>query len=230
MSRRRPSASSAQQPVQRCRQCAVCCRKGGPAFHGQDRHLIDSGQIPSEHLFTIRKGEPAHDNVTGTLAPAPQDIIKIKGRGGDWTCTYLDEAANRCTIYDFRPMECRLLKCWAPEALQAAYDKNRLTRRDLLASHDALWKLIVDHDVRCDYPILQDLVKRLQSDPGDEPARRRISEMIHFDRQIRRLMSERGALAPERLDFLFGRPPTTILAAMGTRLHQDADGRWHMPL
>jgi Fe-S-cluster containining protein len=218
-------------PPGACRQCATCCRKGGPAFHRQDRELIDSGRIPAGHLFTIRPGEPAVDNVSGILSPAAQDIIKIKGKGdGSWTCTYLDEGRNRCTIYRHRPLECRVLKCWAPGELQAVYDRDRLSRRDLLAGVNGLWRLICDHHERCDHLRMQALVDRLKGDRDDDVARSELSEMIHYDRQIRLLTCRKAGVAAERLDFLFGRPLSATLAAMGIPLTQDGNGNLRMPL
>ena len=67
-----------------CRQCGTCCRKGGPSFHLEDRALIDEGLIQAKDLFTIRRGEPAHENVQGKISPVKTDIIKIKGKKGVW--------------------------------------------------------------------------------------------------------------------------------------------------
>ena len=88
-----------------CRQCGTCCRKGGPALHKEDRHLVMDGLIPAEALYTIRAGEPVQDNVAGRRSYADTDIIKIKGKGDGWCCRFLDDESSRCTIYDRRPAE-----------------------------------------------------------------------------------------------------------------------------
>jgi Fe-S-cluster containining protein len=49
-----------------CRRCGTCCEKGGPSLHREDRPLVDNGQIPVRHLFTIRRGELAQDNIKGS--------------------------------------------------------------------------------------------------------------------------------------------------------------------
>jgi Fe-S-cluster containining protein len=224
-----PSALS-EGDVRKCQRCATCCRKGGPAFHRQDRHLIESGRIPSEHLFTIRRGEPVHDNVKGQLASAPQDIIKIRSRSPGWTCFYLDENTNACTVYALRPLECRLLKCWEPEALALRYNRERLTRRDLLKGQGSLWELITDHQRRCDYSLMTELIKRLRCNEIDSDARGQLSLMIHYDREIRHIMVSRAALSAQRLDFLFGRPLTTALRVMGIAVTRGREGKWQMTL
>ncbi len=56
---------SESKPTQKCKQCGTCCRKSSPSFHKEDKPLIEKGVIPSKHLFTIRKGEPAYENVKG---------------------------------------------------------------------------------------------------------------------------------------------------------------------
>ena len=80
-----------------CRRCGTCCKKGGPAFHLADRAIIEKGAIQLKHLTTIREGEPAWDNVSGGVLPAPTDIIKIKSRPGGRTCVFYDEEAAACT-------------------------------------------------------------------------------------------------------------------------------------
>ncbi|MGD8702110.1 MAG: YkgJ family cysteine cluster protein, partial [Desulfosarcina sp.] len=94
-----------------CRRCGVCCEKGGPSLHHEDRHLVDSGRIPARCLFTLRQGELARDNVKGVLAPLSAEIIKIKGQSGSWTCMFYDDETRGCGIYDHRPLECRALNC-----------------------------------------------------------------------------------------------------------------------
>ena len=53
-----------REPISECVRCGTCCGKGGPAFHHEDKMLIEQGIILSKHLYTIRAGEPVYDNVT----------------------------------------------------------------------------------------------------------------------------------------------------------------------
>ena len=96
----RPGTSGSE-----CIRCGTCCEKGGPAFHQEDRCLIEKGQIPSRYLFTIRKGEFAYDNVKERLVPVESDIIKIKGKEDTWTCIFFDEENKQCSIYHDRPLD-----------------------------------------------------------------------------------------------------------------------------
>jgi len=139
---------------QTCSRCGTCCKKGGPAFHIEDRHLIQKGIILLKDLYTIRKGEPVYDNVKGGRIPAPSDIIKIKSGLTDTTCTHYDEKGSGCSIYEHRPMECRLLECWNTGEFEKQYASDRLTRKDLLPESNDLWLMVVDHDKRCDYSII----------------------------------------------------------------------------
>ncbi len=78
-------------PISECIRCGTCCKKGGPSFHIEDKYLIEKGIILSKYLYTIRKGEPAYDNVKEHILPAATDIIKIKGKKGSLACIFFDK-------------------------------------------------------------------------------------------------------------------------------------------
>lgn len=196
-----------------CKQCGTCCKKGGPSFHLQDRQLIDEGIIPGKNLFTIRKGEPAYENVQHRLISMGADIIKIKGKPGKWECIYFDVRTSRCDIYPNRPEECRALTCWDTGPIEALYTAPHLTRKDLLFSVQGIWELIEDHQNRCDYEIILQLNERIKKH-GDSSAKNRLREMIAYDRQIRLTLAE-NSIAPDMMDFLFGRPLTVTLRPLG---------------
>jgi Fe-S-cluster containining protein len=193
-----------------CSRCGTCCRKGGPALHREDRERVVHGAIQTRDLYTIRKGEWASDPVQGGLIRVDDDIIKIKGRGGAWTCCFLDEARNRCRIYADRPVECRLLECRDTVRLEQAYRFERLTRRDLLVDIEGLWELVEDHGRRCDYDHLRGLMER-NAEPDRVAAERQIAEAVRYDAELRRLITARGGLDVEMLDFLLGRPVELVL-------------------
>ena len=203
-----------------CIRCGTCCEKGGPGFHKNDRSLIDNGVIPSRCLFTIRKGEFAYDNVSGSLMPVKSDIIKIKGKADTWTCIFFDDKDKQCSIYNNRPMECRALKCWDTYELEQIYAKRRLTREDLIASVKGLWDLISDHQERCDYEKIRDLIEALEFGQNDA-ARLKLAGIIKFDIEIRNLVVSKGGMDPDMLDFLFGRPLTKTLPNYGIDIQQQ---------
>ncbi len=208
-----------EKPVSACKRCGTCCQKGGPSFHQADKALIDSGVIPSKCLYTIRKGEMAYDNVRQCLEPVSSDIIKIKGQGNSWTCMFFDEAQAACTIYEDRPVECRALKCWDTAELEALYAKKRLKREDLLADIEGLWDLIKDHQQRCNYDTIIALVKAIKGSETDN-ARQKLTELIQFDNEIRKLVVSRGGLDADMLGFLFGRPLSRTLKHFGIRVEE----------
>ncbi len=217
-----PATPGCETSISECTRCGACCEKGGPCFHQEDRMLIEKGVIPSKYLYTIRKGELAHDNVKGCLKPVDSDIIKIKGKEDSWICIFFDEIKKGCTIYDDRPLECRALKCWDTRELEQIYANTRLTRKDLVAEVKGLWGLIQDHQARCDYSKIQRLIKDLTGVKRSN-ARQKLLEIIRYDAEIRKLVVSRGGLDAEMLDFLFGRPLTKTLENYGLKVRQDGE-------
>ncbi|MBI5592245.1 MAG: YkgJ family cysteine cluster protein [Deltaproteobacteria bacterium] len=186
-----------------CRRCGTCCDKGGPTFHVEDRMLVDSGLVPAKHLYTLRKGELVNDSIKGRLLPLESEMIKIKGQNRAWTCVYFDKAGSACGIYEHRPLECRILKCWDTRDIEAVYSQNRLTRKDLLSGIPALWSLIQDHDLRCSHVTLR---KLLDAKSVGATAKKTVQEMVEYDRAIRILVVEKAGVESNMLDFIFGRP------------------------
>jgi Fe-S-cluster containining protein len=214
----------------RCRRCGTCCRKGGPALHLEDRHLVERGLIPLKDLMTLRKGEKVRDDVKGELIELAGEIIKVKGRDNAWTCIYFDAEDHRCRIYANRPIECRTLDCRDTAPLEAMYARGRLSRRDLLSDIEGWWDLIVDHESRCAYDKVSLWVRRARSGQW-ATVKTQFVRLVAYDAQIRRLLAERGmAAAVDKLDFLLGRPLTETLPAFGFHIRQQADGFVIVPL
>jgi Fe-S-cluster containining protein len=201
------------QPTTFCRRCGTCCKNGGPALHLEDRPAVEQGLIPLRSLVTLRKGELARDPVAGELRPLAGEIIKIKGSGPVWTCLYYDQGQGTCRIYPQRPLECRLLKCWDTADFEASYQRNRLTRKDLLAEVDGWGELVADHERRCRYADIERLIARA-GQTNAAGGFRELAEKIAFDIEVRRRVVEKGRLDPQILDFLFGRRLLKTLQAM----------------
>ena len=190
-----------------CQRCGTCCRKGGPALHIEDQHLVDSGKIPLKHLMTIRQGEPAYDNVADRIAPAVTDIIMIKAaKGTPSQCPFYNSDNKECGIYDHRPLECQALACWDPAELKSIYNTRRLTRRHLLAKVEGLWTLISDHQELCDYAHIADLADKVRQQPEDPDRQSELLELIRYDQSIRDITVEQSKIDAGMLEFLFGRP------------------------
>jgi len=209
-----------------CIRCGTCCQKGGPAFHLEDRHLIDDGLIHTRHLYTIRQGEMVHDNVRNVVMPSPGEMIKIKGVEGSWLCTFFEEAENTCSIYEHRPEECRILKCWNPAELSAMYDQNRLTRRDLLSDIAGLWDLVIDHESECSYAGLKHSLNDLGGSFEQTAIKTAIS-MVRYDREVRRLVVSKGGVEHDMTDFLFGRPLEQTIESFGYGI-REKEGKFSL--
>ena len=209
-------------PIQECTNCNECCKKGGPAFHLEDKHLIESATIPMTSLFTIRQGEPILDNVKDSIIHAETDIIKIKGKGKSWVCVYLDEKEKNCSIYQNRPLECQALKCWNTDEIESLYQKDRLTRKDLISGVEGLWEFIEDHQQKCSYGKLAALIKNFQANKSDK-IQESILEMIKYDLAIRPMMVDKGKLDRESLDFLLGMSIIETIGRYGVDIVKEND-------
>ncbi|WDN88334.1 hypothetical protein BuS5_01302 [Desulfosarcina sp. BuS5] len=205
---------SENSEIDKCRRCGTCCKKGGPSLHMEDRELVEGGIIPLKHLFTIRKGEPANDNIRRSIQPADTDIIKIKGQNNTLVCRFFNPEDNICKIYEHRALECRVLKCWDTEEIERIYSKNRLVRKDLISGVAGLWDLVEEHQRRCSYEIIQNFINRDKSDKKTDSMKGLI-EIINYDMHFRHLIIDRGGVDPEMLDFLFGRPLADTMRMFG---------------
>ncbi len=189
-----------------CKRCGVCCGKGGPSLHAEDRELVESGVIEARYLYTLRRGEQVHDPVRGCVFPLDAEMIKIKGKRPAWTCVFLDEAEKHCRIYASRPLECRVLKCWDIRDIVAVYSRNRLTRKDLLSDNADYGSLIEIHERKCGVSRYRQLLMSLRKNPESGIIRQEIQDMLAFDHHLRELMVEKMRVHPDLLEFLFGRP------------------------
>jgi Fe-S-cluster containining protein len=215
-------AAAENRAITDCIRCATCCKKGGPAFHRQDKELLTSGRIKTTAVFTIREGEPVFDNISGDLIAAPTDIIKIKGQADGWTCRFLGVDEKTCTVYDNRPFECRIMRCWDTTEIEAAYNEQRLTREDLLAGVEGLWDFIGEHQAECSY----DTVRRLLTEGGGRltgPAVEVVLQMIKYDLAVRPMVIEKGQLDREWIEFLLGRPLIETITLFGLEVVKEGE-------
>ncbi len=213
---------STPEPLTSCRRCGACCLKGGPALHVEDQPLVAQGMIGVRFLYTLREGELAMDNVAGHLCGVSEDIIKIRGQGRSWTCVFFDPAAQKCRIYENRPAECRVLKCWDPRELTAMYTRGRLTRRDLIAGIDGLWDLVLTHAQRVDHGQIRHLLSKAGPQGLNPEASAALMAMVRYDLSLREVLVEKGKVTPDQLDFLFGRPLTQTLPPLGVTFTRSA--------
>lgn len=204
-----------------CTRCGTCCEKGGPALHAEDLDLVLHKKIPAEDLYTIRRGETVHDNVSGQLMNTPQEIIKLRSAKNTAACVYYDAGQKACRIYDIRPLECRLMECWDTGPLEAAYEADRLDRESIFGNLDWLMDLIRTHEEKCGYERIAALVEKRQF--KDAGASEDILEAVRYDAEMRRVVQEKAGMGEGMLDLIFGRPlEKTIPVQFGIKLVRNS--------
>lgn len=186
----------------------------------EDLPLLETGAIPREALFTIRKGETVWDNIEQRITAADREMVKIRERNEGKGCIFYDETGKACSIYLHRPAQCRSLKCWDTSDFLKIHSTPKLERRYLFSG--GVLSLIAEHDKRCEYRRLEDLVERIRRD-GEEPVQE-ILNMLRFDFHLRPLASERLGIDDLEMDFLFGRPLIRTIEKYGLTVVQQADG------
>lgn len=191
--------------MQECKKCGVCCEKSGPTLHIEDKYLVNNGSIQPTKLVTLRIGEKAFDPISNQNISLDKEIIKIKGSSNTWRCRYYNPDEKNCSIYAKRPVECRLLKCWDTKALLSMMNKNLLTREILFDKIEGLYDLIVEHEKKCSYQNIEQLLRDLDSN-NNTNSLNQLKEIILFDINIREMVEQRQAAAGKMIDLLFGRP------------------------
>lgn len=198
-----------------CRRCGTCCKDGGPALHSRDLDLIVSGRIPLDHLITVRKGELAHNPLTGRVQAVSAELVKIAGTERDWRCRYYDAEKKGCGIYGHRPQACETLKCWDTEAILALVEKDVLTRFDIVGPTDPMAVLIAEHEEICPCPDLEALADRRQLTSAQH---RELENLVTADLVFREKVIGAHHLPLAREMFYFGRPIFQLLQPFGIRI------------
>lgn len=211
-----------------CIRCGTCCLKGGPALHREDADLFKKGILKRHHVFTLRKGEAVRD-FEDTLVELAEEMVKIKGQGDDWTCTFYSQKTSGCTIYAYRPLECRALRCWDLRELKGVLKRPHLKRCDLLQDQGGIMKLIAAHDERCRYDTLKTAVEGLTGD-NPEQAVERVIDLVQYDDFMRPFLTEKLGLDPSSMDFLFGRPFSITIRMHGLQVKRQGEDRVLVPV
>jgi Fe-S-cluster containining protein len=208
------------QAQNECIRCGTCCLKGGPALHHDDRELISDGKIQLEHLVTIRCGEPAVSPIGDKLDYLQTELIKLKGQASDWACLFFNRQNAACRIYQYRPLECTLLKCWDTDDLERIINKNLLSRTDILPTASPVLAYIANHEKECSLGSLDSLLSFLSVPSSQDKIMSELTNMVRKDMTIRtRALAEPDF--PEKIElFIFGRPLFIILQNFGIITHE----------
>jgi len=193
-----------------CRRCGTCCRLGGPALHRPDLPLVTGGLLPVTALRTLRRGEYVTDNVAGGIGPAPAELVTLAPGPDGRTCRFFTPPGT-CAIHADRPLECRLLFCDAPQALAAAYDRDRLSRADILGPAHPLAALCAEHETVVDLLRLANLCRLALA--GDTTARDEALTLIRYDAAYRELLPAKAGVPAQAVPFYLGRSPREALPA-----------------
>ena len=198
-----------------CKRCGTCCQKGGPVLHHEDKKILRSGHIGHKHLVTIRKGELARNPVNDLLEPVHQELIKVRGKGEDWTCCFYNEKESSCSVYEHRLLECRLLKCWDPSGLQSVIGRNTIIRADIINPDDPIFEVIKTHELECPYDEIETSIDKILREKDKSKNLERLTQLVNKDLSIRQYaLSELGLNEDFEL-FIFGRPLFKILSDRG---------------
>jgi len=205
----------------RCRQCGICCTKGGAALHSDDLGLLLEGKIPLSDCVTIRKGEfawsPLHDKVEAIQT----DIVKLRGTGGEWVCCYFNASAKNCGIYANRPIACRTLKCWQPEESLALIGKDLLSRQSIVKNDTVLLDLIEEYEQNFPLPDFSSLSAELLKNP--DQTIQHLEELVAQDLAFRDKQVRLSAKVSAGELFLFGRPLFQLLEPFGLSVFQKGN-------
>ncbi len=196
----------------KCIRCGRCCILNPPALHIEDLPLIKQGDLPFSCLITFRKGEMIWDNVEERIVVLQQEIVRIKSKEKNRACTFFEEQTTSCTIYPYRPMECRKFKCWEPEDMISYYNSRRLSRMDIIPPESAMAQIIDEYEKKVSPEKIKNLISLLKG--GEKKAIKEIKEILAYDNAIREYLKEKLHLTTE-IDFFLGRDIETLLAQFG---------------
>lgn len=212
-----------------CVRCGECCREGSPSLHLEDLGLWSQGLLSPRELFTLRQGELVHLNIEGRLGPLPDELVKIKQSPETGHCIFYREPDCSCSIYEHRPLQCRIQACWAPGSLEKLWPMQKLARRDLVRDDQEMLDLIRAHDDRCALDQLDAACREWHESAG-ETALERILDQLRYDTALRALVMERLAIGEEEVQFFFGRSLIHLVRAYGLRVDRDGDGTYRLVL
>ncbi len=205
-----------------CRRCGTCCRKAGPTLYPGDESLLAAGIISPTQLRTLRAGERVFSHFVDQPVALEHECVSIIPKAGA-SCCFLRGPEHRCDIYEHRPRQCRLQRCWDPTEAEQLMAKPGLTRRQLLALDDPVVATIREHDELCSPARLLELAVATRAEqPTAAP---QLVELIKADRLTRQQLLRTRLATEATLAFLLGRPLEAMLQPWGLQVIEQDDGQ-----
>ncbi|MEN8140472.1 MAG: YkgJ family cysteine cluster protein [Thermodesulfobacteriota bacterium] len=198
-----------------CKQCGTCCRKGGPALHGEDLGLVGR-QIALDQLICVRQGEPSLHPLAGEARPAREEFVKVAGKAGSWECLFLSRE-GLCRLHPDKPLQCRTLECWQPQPLLDLLERDLVKRRHLLEPSSPLLSLIAEQEESCSFARLTPYLE-LERGVDEE-----FIKLINLDLKLRERGAKEHGLSLNRELLFLGRPLFKTLQAAGWHVWQEGD-------
>ena len=205
-----------EKKIESCIRCGECCEKGGPALHSEDRIFLQKGTLRPIHLFTLRAGELAYHPLEERLIELSDEMIKIKGRDGSSACTFYDAQQKACSIYEDRPLECRVLKCWDTGEVEGLFMKDLLSRLDLCPKGSVVAEMISAYERSFSPSRVYGFLSEAASTEGAQETRPEIEQVVSTDDAFRQKVAKTLGLKEEELEFFFGRPVKALVANIQT--------------
>ncbi|MCK5836721.1 MAG: YkgJ family cysteine cluster protein [Desulfobacula sp.] len=205
-----------------CKRCGTCCEKGGPALHTQDLPLIEKGFLSFEKFITIRKGELVHDPVSNSIEPVKKEFLKIRGIKNSWACLFYDKTSNGCTIYDHRPLACKILKCWDTHDILELAGKNLLSRLDIVKEGNPLREKLIEHEELFPCPDLKTISQTISR--SSKKTVKKLERIINKDLAYRIRAIDEFNLSVSQELFYFGRPLFQLLTPLGFTTRETSSG------
>ena len=205
-----------------CVECGECCQRGSPTLQFEDLEILQSGRIPWDRLYTLRKGEPARSPFDGRPFVLPEERIKIREKEGTQECVFLDSETDRCTIYSDRPLQCRAQACWDPAQAKDLAEQPFLLRKHIFGHVEVLAAIIAEHDARCGFQALAEALEKLRE--PDEESVENVLRVLSYEEHFREFVSEKFMIPPDNMELVFGRCFSKLVGLFGYKVVEGEGG------
>jgi len=172
-----------------------------------DMSLLD--HIPMSDIVCLRRGEIVFDPRTRTLEPLAAEMLKIQGKDRGWECVYFLPKDKSCSIYEYRPLECRSLFCGDTTTVMQAMAEPALTREHVVSRDSGLWTCICEHERN--FSVAEAMSLARQGSGGVDEIHPALNDLLRRELHFRRALAD-GVQARDRdLWAYLGRPLWLVL-------------------